>query len=373
MISKDIKEYGLSIGYTKVGITSADNFTEYVAEVVSRGDKYDILNFTTTNPVHGATPKNIMQEAKSVIVLIWDYFQNDFPEELKKMIGKIYLARCYNPLPGTIAYSRLQLMKSYLSNNGCMVNSDIGIPARWAAAQAGVTTFGKNNFAYVDDAGSYIVISAIVVDMEMDYDQPTMESKCPPNCKACINACPTKAIYEPFKLDPKKCISFNNWMTQDGRGSISAFIPYELRETIGCKIHECDICQDICPLNQKKLKTPKAVDRYIEQIGQDITLPAILNMTDEFFTNRIKPIMYNYIKDKRYFMRNAAVAMGNSKDQKYVKDLEIALVNPDEMIREYSAWALGKMGGQDSRSVLESRLANESSDNVKKAIKQALA
>ncbi len=372
MRSSDIKEYGLNIGYSKVGITSADCFTEYLDEVVSRGDQYDILNFTTTNPVHGATPKNIMPEAKSVIVLIWDYFQNDFPEELTKMIGKIYLARCYNPLPGMLAHSRLQLMKDYLSNNGCMVNSTIGIPARWAAAQAGVATFGRNNFAYADDAGSYIVINTIVVDMELDYDKPTMESKCPANCRACINACPTKAIYEPFKLDPKKCIAFNNWMTQDGRGSISSFIPYELREAIGCKIHGCDICQDVCPLNQNKLKTPKSADKYITQIAKDVTLPAILNMTDDYYVNRIKPIMYNYIKDKRYFIRNAAIAMGNSKNMDYVKDLEIALMNPDEMIREYAAWALGKIGGKQSRRILESRVVNESSEQVKQAIIQAL-
>lgn len=347
MRSLDIKEYGLNIGYNKVGITSADSFNEYLEEVASRGDKYDILNYTTTNPVLGAIPKNYMPEAKSIIVLIWDYFQNDFPEELTKMIGKIYLARCYNPLPGMMAHSRLQLMKDYLSENGCMINSSIGIPARWAAAQAGVATFGRNNFAYADDSGSYIVIHTIVVDMELDYDKPTMESKCPPNCKACMDACPTKAIYEPFKLDPKKCIAFNNWMTQDGRGSISSFIPYELRDAIGCKIHGCDICQDVCPLNQKKLKTPKPADKYIAQIAKDITLLAILNMTEDYYIKRIKPIMYNYIKDKRYLMRNAAIAMGNSKDQAYVRDLKIALNNPDEMIREYAAWALGKIGSKE--------------------------
>lgn len=373
MNSKEIKEYGLSIGYSKVGITSADGYPEYVEKVLARGDKFDILNYTTTNPVLGAIPKNFMPEAKSVIVLVLDYFQNDFPEELKKMIGKAYMARCYGPQPGMLAHSRLQLMKDYLANNGCSVDSSIGIPARWAAAQAGVATFGKNNFAFTDDAGSYVIIHTIVVDKELDYDQPTMVSKCPPKCELCMNACPTQAITAPFELDPKKCIAFHNWMTQDGRGSISSFIPYEYREPIGCKIHGCDICQDVCPLNHKKLKAPKPVDPYIAQIAPDITLPAILNMTDEFYANRIKPIMYNYIKDKRYFIRNAAIAMGNSKDENYVKDLEIALTNPDEMIREYAVWALGKIGGQDSRRVLESRYANESSDNVKQAIDQALA
>ncbi len=373
MNSADIKEYGLSIGYSKVGITSADGYPEYVEKVLARGDKFDILNYTTTNPVLGAIPKNFMPAAKSVVVLVLDYFQNDFPEELKKMIGKAYLARCYGPQPGMLAHSRFQLMKDYLAGNGCAVDSSIGIPARWAAAQAGVATFGKNNFAFAGEAGSYVIIHTIVVDKELEYDHPTMASKCPPKCDLCMKACPTQAITAPFELDPKRCIAFHNWVTQDGRGSISAFIPYEFRGPIGCKIHGCDICQDVCPLNHKKLKAPKPVDPYIAQMAPDITLPTILNMTDEFYASRIKPIMYNYIKDKRYFIRNAAIAMGNSKDEAYVKDLEIALTNPDEMIREYAAWALGKIGGQDARKVLESSLASESTDNVKQAINQALA
>ena len=373
MTSNDIKEYALNIGFSGVGITSADGFPGYVDEVRSRGDKYDIFNFTTTNPVRGALPRETMPEAKSIVVLIWDYFQNDFSEELTKMIGRIYLARCYNPPAGMLMHSRLQLMKSFLSDRGFTVNSDIGIPARWAAAQAGVTTFGRNNFAYADSIGSYIVIYTIVVDKELDYDAPTMESKCPPNCKTCMNACPTKAIYEPFKLDPKRCIGFSNWMTQEGRGSISTSIPHELREQIGCKIHGCDICQDVCPRNRKKLKSEKPADRYIEQIGADITLPAILNMTDEFFAERIRPVMYNYIKDKRYFMRNAAIAIGNSKDERYVEDLEIALSNSDEMVWEHAAWALGKIGGGRAKSVLERQLARETQNSpVRQSIESAL-
>jgi epoxyqueuosine reductase len=302
-----------------------------------------------------------------------DYYNYDFPDALKNMIGKIYLARCYNPPTGYIEHSRLQLMKDFLSQNGCMVNSDIFVPARWAAAQAGVANFGKNNFVYVDDVGSYVIINTIVVDSELEYDQPTMENKCPPNCRLCINSCPTKALYEPFKLDPKKCIAFNNFVTQDGRGSVSSFIPDELRNLIGSKIHGCDVCQDVCPRNQKKLKQPKATDRYLEQVEPDITLSAILNMSDDYFEHRIRPIVYNYINDKRYFIRNAAIAIGNSRDVNYVNDLEIAIDNPDTMIREYVVWALGEIGGKNARNILEEKLLKDTSEDVRKAIVKALA
>lgn len=343
MKAQDIKEFGYRLGYSKVGITSAEGFPDYVEEVLSRGDTFDIFAFTTTNPLKDAMPKTKMPDAKSIIVLVWDYYQYEYPEALKKMIGKAYLGRCYGPQPGSIAYASLQLMKDYLAENGCKVDSSIGLPARWAGAQAGVTTFGRNNFAYAEGCGSYIIISTIVVDQEFEYDEPTMECKCPPDCRACMDACPMQAIYEPFHLDPKKCISFNNWMTQDGRGTISSHIPEEIREKLGCHIHGCDICQDVCPQNQAKLKMPKKMDPFIEAIAEDITLPNILQMTDEFYESRIKPIMYNYIKDMRYFRRNAAIAMGNSKDDIYIKDLELAMETEDEMVREAATWALKKM------------------------------
>lgn len=343
MESKEIKEFGFQLGYSKVGITSADGFPDYVKEVESRGDEFSILSFTTTNPLKDAHPKIKMPDAKSIIVLVYDYFKYDYPEELTKMIGKAYLGRCYGPQPGTINYARLQLMKDYLSENGCKVDSSIGLPARWAGAQAGVTTFGRNNFAYAEGCGSYIIISTIVVDKELEYDEPTMECKCPPNCRMCIDACPMQAIYEPFHLNPKKCISFNNWMTQTGREPISIHIPNEVREKLGCHIHGCDICQDVCPRNHAKRQMPKKMDPFIEAIAKDITLPNILHMTEEFYKKRINPIMYNYIKDKRYFQRNAAIAMGNLEDEAFILDLEMELNNPDEMIRDAVEWALQKI------------------------------
>lgn len=337
MLSKDIKEYGLRIGYNKVGIAPADCLSEYVKEVISRGAEYDFFQKMLTKPIEKSMP-----DAKSIIVMVWDYYQKEYPECLKKMIGKIYLSRSYLSPKGTLEDARFQLMKDYLIHNGCkVVEAGFNVPSRWVAAQAGVTTFGKNNFAYTDESGSYIVIHVLLVDKKFEYDEPTMECKCPPNCRACIDACPTKALYKPFHLDPHRCIPYNNWITQEGRKFVTTDIPEEIRPYIGCKIHGCDICQDVCPRNQKKLKAQKPMDLYVECIAEDITLPAILDMSDDFYKDRIYPIMYNYIEDKRYFMRNAAIAIGNSKNKEYIKDLKIALEkNSDKMVRKYILWAL---------------------------------
>jgi epoxyqueuosine reductase len=96
-------------------------------------------------------------------------------------------------------------------------------------------------------------------------------------------------------------------------------------------------------------------------------------MSDEFFEKRVQPLMYNYIKGKKYFQRNAAIALGNLGDPGYVPDLSRAMLDPEDVVREYAAWALGKIGGKESKQALEASLGLETSDQVKKEIQSALA
>lgn len=332
-ITKKIKDYGEYLGYCRIGITTADDFDEYLEKLNSRENYEFILKYNVVTP----RPKEIMPSAKSIIVLLLDYKQKSIPENLENMIGSIYLARCYNPRPNSFNGARLKLMVDYLKELGCEVRDDINIPARFAAARAGVATIGKNNFAYADGIGSYIMIYTLVIDKELEYDTPTLQNKCPANCTKCKDSCPTQALLEPFHLDPKLCIGYNNWMAKD--------VPLELREKIGSRIHGCDKCQEACPRNKirEKLVLPK--DEYLESISKDLTLPNILNMDDDFFKTRIQSIMYNYISKPRMFRRNAIIAMGNSGDESYIPDLELAIKSDDELIREYAEWALGKLKG----------------------------
>jgi len=236
-----------------------------------------------------------------------------------------------------------------------------------------VTTFGKNTFSYADGIGSFIVIHAMVIDRELEYDRPTMECKCPPGCTACMDACPTQAIYEPFKLNPRRCIAFHAWMTQEGRGfGISTYIPHEVREKMGTHVHGCDICQEACPRNQAKLKAKLPKDAFLEELARDFTLPAMLRMSDEFFETKVQPIMYNYIKERKYFQRNAAIALGNTGDPSFIPDLEVAMNDPEELVRAHAAWALGKMGEGSAKQILASCLDRESSAKVKEEIELAL-
>lgn len=367
-LTAKIKEYALDIGYSKVGIIPADSFPEYIADITNRSEMY---SFFVKGASRAAEPRSQMPGAKSIITTVFDYSQKNFPKDMVDKIARIYQARCYNAPPDRIHGARPQLMREFLTKLGCEVGVGTIVPERMAAAKAGIVNFGRNNFAYAEGIGSFIYLTSFLVDQELEYDTPTLEVGCPEGCSACMKACPTQAIYEPQKLNPVRCIAYNNFFRQDGYPN-GNFIPYDIREKIGTKIHGCEICQEVCPRNRKNLSAPKPDDEYLVQIAKYYTLPSFLNMTDDFYQMRVQPLMHNYIKHKKYFQRNAAIAIGNLGDPTAIPDLAQAMKDPEELVREYAAWALGKIGGLKAKQVLQSTLVGETSDNVKREITTAL-
>ncbi|WP_407310087.1 epoxyqueuosine reductase [Desulfosporosinus sp. SB140] len=369
-LTTQIKEFALDIGYSKVGIIPADSFPEYMADLTKRQEMYSFYIKSPSRPLVAAEPRSLMPTAKSIITTVYDYAQKNFPQELIGKIGRIYQARCYNAPPERINGARPELMKNFLRKMGCQVGEKISLPERLVAAKAGIVTYGRNNFAYAEGMGSFIYLTSFVVDKELEYDKPTVEIGCPEGCSACMKACPTQAIYEPLKLDPRRCIAFNTFMTQERIAG--SHIDPEIRTKMGTKVHGCDICQEVCPRNQAKLKANRSDDEFLVKVARDFSLTQMLNPTDEFYSTRIQPLMYNYLREKKYFQRNAAIALGNLGDPANVPDLVIALDDPEELVRSYAAWALGKIGGRGAKQILEEKFKGETSESVKLEIQEAL-
>lgn len=369
-ITTDIKDFALDIGYSKVGITSADDFQDHIDEVLSGGEIYDFYCEDPRQLLKGAQPKKIMPSARSIISLAWDYVEKSFPDPLLGMVGRVYQARCYLAPPNRINGARYQLMLDFLTKIGCEIGKGIFISDKRVAARAGVTTFGKNNFAYTGKSGSFLVLISIVVDKELEYDAPTCTVKCSKDCTACIDACPAGAIYEPLKLNPQKCIAFNTFMPWDvTRPLIPGHVPPEIREKVGTRVHGCNACQEACPRNSRKLKAKYPEDPFLVKFAEEFSLVKMLERPDGFYERTIHPIMYNYIKDKKYLRRNAAIALGNTGDPEYIPVLARAMEDTEELVRGYSSWALGKIGGPKSKSILETSLKRENSDMVVNEIK----
>jgi epoxyqueuosine reductase len=370
--TNSLKEYALSIGFTMVGITTTDDFQDFEDEVRSRNGLFDPWKERFKM---GAHPKKMYPFGKSIIVVAYDYAQIDYPKELTKMIGRAYLSRCYMPLENSISGARIRLFLEYLIKNDCNVVFDKNaIPIRSAGARAGIVNFGKNNFSYVDSVGSFVVLYGFIVDRELEYDTPTLENKCPKGCRKCIDACPTSALYESYKLDPSRCIAFNNFVrNEDKEGMLNTTVPLVLRECIGVHIYGCDVCQEVCPRNRHKVENTFPKDQYLELVKDKLNLSNILRMTDGYYAKWVYPIMYNYIKDKKLIQRNAAIAIGNTCDDKYISDLEWALSNTGITVRLHCVWALGRIGGTKAKCLLEKHISKESNEAVKREIFIALS
>ncbi|HBT94965.1 MAG TPA: PBS lyase [Coriobacteriia bacterium] len=368
-LEERIRTYALEIGYSAAGFAPADDFDEYIDIINDAGARYDWWKNGAREPMAWARPAQKLAGTKSLIVLIYNSAQVRFPAELCEKLGRIYQARCYFAQPGNINHARLELMRGFLADLGMQSTDAPWLPQRWAAQRSGLASFGKNTFAYASGLGSFIVITTLLVDRELNYDEPCAVSTCPEDCTLCIDACPTKALGAPFELDPRRCIAFNNWMPQ------VSVIPREMRPLLGQRIHGCDYCQEACPRNKQVLenneKRPK--DSLLELLVKEIEFDRLLHLSAEYYEQWVRPVMYNYITNLRLFQRNAAVAIGNSHDVRYLPDLARELSSESELVRAHVAWALGEIAGEEARHLLQARLVVEEDESVRQEIVAALA
>ena len=227
------------------------------------------------------------------------------------------------------------------------------------AQEAGLGWQGKHSNLISRDLGSWFFLGEVVTDLELEADPPHREEFCG-TCTECIDLCPTKAIVAPYVVDSRKCIAY---LTIEHRGAI----PRNLRPLMGNLVFGCDICQDVCPWNKFAQVAP---EREFHARDGNLTpsLISLLGMTREEFNARFKDSPVKRAKHTG-FLRNVAVALGNSNDPSAIPALERALGHPEPLVRAHAAWALGRLGG---RSALERRRPLETEAEVLEEIDAAL-
>jgi epoxyqueuosine reductase len=227
---------------------------------------------------------------------------------------------------------------------------------RAAAKYAGLGWLGKNTLLINQRTGSWIFLGVILTSLPL---KPTLASDEMPapdrcgTCRACLDACPTEAIVEPYVLDATRCISY---LTIEYRGSIAE----DLRESMGCHVFGCDICQDVCPWNRKSPRSdlpefqPRQFGTSSENTVAENTLfrPELLRLAslnelefrEEFCGSPIKRAKW------RGLMRNACIALGNSgltvESSAYpeaLNSLRKLSESSDAVMAESARWALSRI------------------------------
>ncbi|MFW9824529.1 MAG: 4Fe-4S double cluster binding domain-containing protein [Candidatus Thorarchaeota archaeon] len=369
MEKSDVINKALELGFEDIGFTTIEPFESQRKILDSRKEEYEWTIEKGFDLRKGLDPKNILRDAKSIIVLVDVYFREAYPARLEGYFGRCYLDD--DRITRGQLYQRVKDFRIFLRENGIDSRAPFNIPHRLTAARAGLGTFGKNNFLYSRKAASkssWISPIPLLVDYEFEPDEPTTTVGCPSWCKnTCIASCPTGALRGPRNINPRKCISYLSYY-QEG------ITPLELREPLGTWVYGCDRCQEVCPRNRIWISYEKPHNKRVEAKMEDFDLRKLLHMDIEYYQKKIWPHMfYMPFNETWRWKMNVARAMGNSLDLKYVPELIKAFKeNEDDRVRGMIAWALGKLGGEDSKSALEKFLLGNINENVREEVLQAL-
>jgi epoxyqueuosine reductase len=215
---------------------------------------------------------------------------------------------------------------------------------RSLAHRAGLGWLGKNTCLINQSMGSWFLLGELLLTLDLEPDRPPPD-RCG-SCTRCIDACPTAAIVPSpaggFELDSRLCISYFTIELRDS-------IPVEKREQIGNNIFGCDICQDVCPWNGKRTKVEKAADLSADLAANppaDPTIPLerMGALTEAEFRDIFRGTA---VRRAKYagFLRNVAVAMGNSGSREFRAPLEKLAASPHPLVAEHARWALTRLAG----------------------------
>ena len=203
------------------------------------------------------------------------------------------------------------------------------------AKYAGIGWIGKNTCIIDQDLGSWLFLGVILTDLELPSANPVRvaEDRCG-SCTQCIDACPTGALVAPYQMDASLCIAY---LTIEKRGPIAE----PLRSKMGRQVFGCDICQDVCPWNRR---APISGDAELA-VRSELVNPALAWLAEldaAHFRSlfRQSPVQRAKLSG---FMRNVAIAMGNSGLAGYLPKLRDWAGSPDRVLAEAAQWAIERI------------------------------
>ncbi|NDI97836.1 tRNA epoxyqueuosine(34) reductase QueG [Flavobacterium sp. LaA7.5] len=239
-----IKAEAKRLGFLSCGISKA-GFLEEEAPRLEKWlneNKHGQMQYMENHFDKRLNPALLVDDAKSVISLLLNYYPEQTQIDNTYKISKYAYGQDYHFV---IKHKLKELLYSIQETIGevggrAFVDSAPVLDKAWAA-KSGLGWMGKHSNLLSKQVGSFFFIAELIVDIELEYDTVTTDH-CG-TCTACIDACPTQAIVEPYVVDGSKCISYFTIELKDN-------LPQEMKGKFDDWAFGCDVCQDVCPWNR---------------------------------------------------------------------------------------------------------------------------
>lgn len=340
-LKQTIREKARQLGFILAGVTTPDPPPHYTTfeTWLARGHHGNMDYLASERSrLRRADPRQILPECRSILVLATPYsppvYAGGSEEELGGR-GKIAAYARGDDYHDIFPPRMKELVRFIEEQAGHPVKNrwytDSGpLLERDLAQRAGIGWIGKNTCLIHPKHGSYFLLSEILLDLPLEPDPLFVTDHCG-TCTRCIDACPTDCILPDRTLDARRCISYLTIELKDD-------IPVELRDRIGDWVFGCDICQQVCPWNRFAAEGDPA-------FGERAPLPSLqeeLTLTAQAFNQRFKGTPVKRAK-RRGYLRNVAVALGNTGDMYALPVLQNALNDEEPMVRKHARWAIHKI------------------------------
>jgi epoxyqueuosine reductase len=357
-----IRSRARALGFEKVGIARVGPAPhgDFLRSWLERG-YHGGMGYMERAPERREDPAKLLPGARAVVCVAKNYQSpgrhSEDPREGR--ISRYAWGDDYHD----VLLGKLEELRRHIEGLGgaakACVDTNAVLEKPWAQA-AGLGWQGKHSNLISRDLGSWLFLGELLTDLDLEPDAPHARDHCG-TCTRCIDLCPTRAIVAPYVVDSRRCIAY---LTIEHRGAI----PRELRPLMGNLVFGCDICQDVCPWNKFAKAAPER-EFYARDGNLAPALVGLLGLSREEFRRRFKD---SPVRRAKYagFLRNVAVALGNSGAAAAVPALERALVHEEPLVRSHAAWALGRLG---AAAALRARRPAEPDPEVLAEIDAALS
>lgn len=311
-----IRKFALSHGMPCIGFSGVEFNHSFVDLLESRRKSGMLSGFEEPDEKVRTDVSAIMKQAKTIISIALPYVTKEAEDSMCLLpqtaprLSKSSLGNDYH----IVMKNKLDILAKFLYNEYGAASEcfcDTGpMSDREVARMAGLGFYGKNSNLITEEYGSFVFLGEIVTELELEPDKPKGDS-CGA-CKLCIEACPAKAIEQPYFVNPHKCLSMISQKKQNLTEAEMKLLEY--------RVYGCDTCQDICPHNRDR-KYSELKEFVPQEWNIRLDAEEILTMSNREFKVTYGKTSSGW-RGKGLLQRNLIVAMGNSGINEYLPILE---------------------------------------------------